>query len=226
MAAGRSRRFNSALPKVYLNLLNEIVILEFVIEKFLRNDDITNVVVVINKEDMNLYNNILTKNNYIKNNSKMLPCVFGGNLRQESVRLGLESLAHLNPDKVLIHDAARPLVKGEIIQNVLQSLNTNVAVDLGLPVVDTIKQRGDIYLVLERDKLYYTQTPQGFEYQTISNLHKKFKDLQCYDDISLCIKGGKKYTIVEGDRRNIKITFQEDLNYAAWILTQYKEYFI
>lgn len=105
---------------------------------------------------------------------KLLPAVTGGYSRQHSVHLGLKSLAEINPRHVLIHDAARPLVCAQLISRVIASLKAgNNAVDVAIPVTDTIKSR-DTKTIIDRNSIYRTQTPQGFKYSLIRDLHNQF----------------------------------------------------
>ena len=99
VAAGVAKRFGVATPKQYL-LINDKSILQIVIEKFLQHPQIDAVAVIINDSHQELYQKF-TKN------LDLLPPILGGKERQDSVRLGLLSIAKYEPEKVLIHDAAR-----------------------------------------------------------------------------------------------------------------------
>jgi 2-C-methyl-D-erythritol 4-phosphate cytidylyltransferase len=68
------------------------------------------------------------------------PALFGGATRQESVRLGLEGIADLNPANVLIHDAVRPFISHATISAVLTALGQLPAAIAGVPVADTLKR--------------------------------------------------------------------------------------
>ena len=114
-----------------------------------------------------------------------------------------------NPKYVLIHDAARPFVSSKLITQVIKSLDNHEAVDIGLPIVDTIKTYDG--LIIPRDKIYATQTPQGFHFDLIHDLHERATG-EYTDDISLYLaSGGKDLSVVHGDPKNKKITYREDL---------------
>src|SRR5581483_897447 len=90
----------------------------------------------------------------------MFPCVIGGNSRQESVCLGLESIAYREPRYVLVHDIARPLASHALISRVLAKLKDHAAVIPTLAINDTIKrvQDGHIIATINREHLYTVQT--------------------------------------------------------------------
>ncbi len=230
------------IPKQY-TLIRGMPLLEITMRKFLYHPQINAVKVVISKEDITLYercaDNLLTITQ-----SRALAPVFGGKTRQESVYNGLEDLRDLlaskyykqyNKIKILIHDAVRPFVSDRIISEVISQLDVYEAVDVMLPVSDTLKrilpqkhayneQLAPLLSIVDRKELYYTQTPQGFHYQLIYNLHKKKQEQiislkksskSVSDDICLCLDAGIAVGIVKGDRSNVKLTYPEDLTYAS-----------
>jgi len=207
VAGGSGSRMSSSIPKQYQQVSGE-PILRKTIKKFLAHPQIDDVLVVIGKDHEDFYNET-TKG------LKLLSAVIGGSTRQESVRKGLESLKDLNPDNVLIHDAARPFVSQKIITNVLSQLNKFKAVDVGVTPKDTIKQKSRKILTMERNGLYCTQTPQGFDYRIVHDLHQKYNDENCTDDISLAIMDSIEIGFVAGEYSNIKITTTEDLNMSS-----------
>ena len=165
----------------------------------------------------------------------LLPC-FGGGTRQESVYNGLKALRGIDPINVLVHDAARPFVSDTVINNVLALLNghetgkqprkgdvdenirssekENIAVDVGLSVIDSLRSRsGDN---IDRENLYHVQTPQGFRYETLWRLHQQARNdrFTCSDDIALCVRYSVPYGFVEGESCNYKITTRYDINHA------------
>jgi 2-C-methyl-D-erythritol 4-phosphate cytidylyltransferase/2-C-methyl-D-erythritol 2,4-cyclodiphosphate synthase len=100
VAAGRGSRFGGDLPKQYRRL-GGVPLLRHSLETFRRHPRVTAVRAVIHPDDRARYDEAAA-------GLDLLPPVDGGAERQDSVRLGLESVADLPPDMVLIHDAARP----------------------------------------------------------------------------------------------------------------------
>lgn len=217
VAAGKSTRFNYDIPKQYF-IVNGKPILNWTIKAFLESNFIDNIIIVINKEHKELYYNAIKGYN-------ILDPIIGGKTRNKSVFLGLKALEEINPENVLIHDAARPLISTKLVDEVVAQLKNYSAVDVGISLNDTIKEynhNGNI-AVLDRDKLYATQTPQGFKYKTILDLHKQ-NNLDCTDDISLCIKNNIRICKIDGYRDNIKVTNASDIEYCKYIMNDKKIY--
>jgi 2-C-methyl-D-erythritol 4-phosphate cytidylyltransferase/2-C-methyl-D-erythritol 2,4-cyclodiphosphate synthase len=199
LAAGSGSRFCNKTPKQYHKLKDGKTILEHTIEKFRGVTDIICIVMNQEHKGFEFFSNSIN--------------VVGGKTRQESVRLGLESLQHHKPKNVLIHDGVRPFVSSEIISSVIRKLEEFEAVDVALPVTDTIKTYAG--KTVDRDSIYATQTPQGFNFEVISSLHSEaFRGGRndYTDDISLYLDSGRKNLgIVTGCPKNIKITYKSDL---------------
>ncbi|MCE2926579.1 MAG: bifunctional 2-C-methyl-D-erythritol 4-phosphate cytidylyltransferase/2-C-methyl-D-erythritol 2,4-cyclodiphosphate synthase [Rickettsiales bacterium] len=205
VAGGTSQRLESPIPKPYQLFYGEPVLLHS-LRTFMSHPLIDGVRVVIRREHHALYKKVAA-------GLTLFPCVVGGNSRQESVRLGLESIEHRMPERVLVHDVARPLVSHAIISRVLERLDHSKAVIPVVPVVDTIKTRKNdhVGMTLSRDELMAVQTPQGFDYQLLLSAHRRFKDEQFTDDAALMEKALIPVATVDGDVRNKKITTTQDL---------------
>lgn len=142
-----------------------------------------------------------------------LPAVPGGDARQDSVRAGLEALAPLAPEIVLIHDAARPCVPGHVIPALLAALARVPGAIPALPVADTLKRAagGRIEATVERAGLFRAQTPQAFDYPTLLRLHRSHAAPGLTDDAALLEQAGLPVDLVPGAEDNIKLTYPEDL---------------
>lgn len=147
--------------------------------------------------------------------------VEGGESRQESVRIGLKSLPS-SIDKVLIHDAARPLITAELIERVIQGTKEQGACIPVLNITDTVKEVDGPYIVrtLERETLALAQTPQGFDVQLLRESYDMAARLgfQGTDESSLVEKMGAAVLTVKGDFNNIKVTWREDLKKVERLL--------
>ena len=150
-----------------------------------------------------------------------LPPVPGGATRQDSVRAGLEALAPLAPEIVLIHDAARPFLPPETISALLDALARHEGAIPAVPVAETLKRGSDgvIAETVPRDRLFRAQTPQAFRFDTILALHRNAGDSGATDDAALLERAGRPVALVAGHEDNIKITFAEDATRMARILT-------
>lgn len=216
VAAGNSTRFNCDIPKQYF-IVNGRSVLNWTVRAFLASNFIDNILVVINKEHKDLYYNSIDE-------FDILDPIIGGETRNKSVLFGLKALEKINPENVLIHDAARPLISTKLIDEVVSELQNYSAVDIGISITDTIKYNvANKIEIIDRNKLYATQTPQGFKYKTILDLHKR-NTLNHTDDISLCIENDIRICKIEGDKNNIKITNSSDIEFCKYIMDNEKIY--
>lgn len=147
--------------------------------------------------------------------------VAGGSNRQASTLNGLRALRPHSPTHVLIHDAARPFLSGQIILDVLQALEKNEAVDVAIPTTDTIIVERDGYIqsIPKRRHLLRGQTPQAFNYQTLLRCYDEIGDErldQFTDDCGIYLECNPmgRVRIVKGHEENIKITNAIDLTLA------------
>jgi 2-C-methyl-D-erythritol 4-phosphate cytidylyltransferase len=147
--------------------------------------------------------------------------VAGGSSRQASTLQGLDALRALAPTHVLIHDAARPFLSGQIILDVLHALEKNEAVDVAIPTADTIIVERDGYIqsIPKRQHLLRGQTPQAFNYQTLLRCYEEIGEErldQFTDDCGIYLecKPQGRVRIVKGHEENIKITNPIDLTLA------------
>ncbi|MBT4770312.1 MAG: bifunctional 2-C-methyl-D-erythritol 4-phosphate cytidylyltransferase/2-C-methyl-D-erythritol 2,4-cyclodiphosphate synthase [Rhodospirillaceae bacterium] len=206
VAAGRGHRMESDIPKQYLTLGGE-PILRLTARALLNHPDISTVTAVINFDDLALYEAAVE-------GLELEPPVEGGARRQDSVRNGLESLSSHPPDKVLIHDGARPFLNALSIDHVLEALDEMPGAIAAMPVNDTLKrgQEGCITKTVDRTSLWRAQTPQGFRYAEILAAHRAAADgLELTDDAAVAEQAGLPVALVMGNEDNFKITSAGDL---------------
>jgi len=145
--------------------------------------------------------------------------VEGGEFRRDSVMNGLYTL---NEDitHVLIHDGARPLVTPKVITDVIAGLKKYDGVICALKARDTLKRvSGELVKeTIKREEIVSVQTPQGFKKDVIMKAYETLSREDFYDDAQLLEKMGKKVGVVDGDTRNIKITYPQDIEFAKRIL--------
>lgn len=140
--------------------------------------------------------------------------VIGGNTRQQSVFNALLNIKQSqNCNKVLIHDAARPFLDQNMIDQLCDALETNEGAIPALPVIDTtIESSGDhLGKTLDRDQLRHVQTPQAFHFDKLIAAHKNNQDIDgATDDAQLFRAAGHRVVLVEGDAKLKKYTTAED----------------
>lgn len=148
--------------------------------------------------------------------------VAGGASRQDSVRHGLERLAALPrpPDRVLIHDGARPLIDPGTVTAVIEALDHTPGAVAAVPVIDTLKRAGGgtVASTVDRAGLWRAQTPQGFRFPDILAAHRDAAGLELTDDAAVAERAGLSVTIVPGREENIKVTTPDDLIRAERLL--------
>ena len=212
VAAGRGTRLGAALPKQYLPLAGE-PLLRHTLRALASHSRINDVRAVIHPDDRARYDDAAR-------DLDLLPPVLGGAQRQDSVRLGLESLIEIDPDIVAIHDGARPFVDEVLIDRVLDALDGAPGAIPALPVADTLKRERDGRIVetVDRSKLWRAQTPQAFRFREILQAHRGAEGLELSDDAAVAERGGLAVSLVMGSEANLKVTAPADLARAESLL--------
>ena len=208
VAAGRGTRIDGALPKQYLRVGGK-PLLRHALEILGAHRAVGGVRVVFHPADGTLYDAATA-------GLALLPPVPGGAARQDSVRLGLESLTGLAPGRVLIHDAARPFLDESMLDRVLGALDEADGAIPALPVNDTVKRgaNGLVAETLDRAGLWRVQTPQGFRYDKILAAHRAAIGADLPDDAAVAERAGLAVRLVAGSEDNFKVTTADDLRRA------------
>ena len=215
LAGGSGSRLKYELPKQFLKLAGKLII-EHTIEKFENHPDILEIFIVTNPQYYDKTVEIVHKNAY----KKVKRILKGGVTRQESSYIGI-SAASDDYDNVLIHDAVRPFISSDIIDEIIERLKNYDAIDVAVPSPDTIIRIDDKFLIQDipqRKYLRRGQTPQAFKLKVIKKAHElAIKDgfLNATDDCSLVLKYElSDIYVVEGSDFNIKITYPIDIHIA------------
>ncbi len=217
VAAGSGPRFNSEIPKQFVELAGKPLIVH-TIERFESARSIDSIVLVLAAERVDEFKSLSGNAGF----RKLKEVVAGGATRVESTRNGLNAVPPATAI-VAIHDGARPLVSAEEIDATVSKAAEFGASCLVAPVTDTIKSiRGaEIGATLDRTQLRRALTPQAFRVEV---LRKAFENVDLDESITdecyLVEKLGHPIAIVEGSSRNIKITHPDDLIIATHFLGQ------
>ncbi len=207
-------------PKQYCDVAGEAVLRRTVCA-FLEHPHIHYVLVVIRAGDEALYRESLAG----LSSPKLLQPAPGGATRQLSVSAGLEALAPLSPDAVLIHDAARPFISAGCIAGTIAALELFDGAIAAAPVTDTLKrgEGGRIAGTVSRDGLWRAQTPQTFHYKKILEAHREAAgsaQSDFTDDAAIAEWAGLSVALVENASENMKITTAGDLAMANLIASR------
>ncbi|MBM6581483.1 bifunctional 2-C-methyl-D-erythritol 4-phosphate cytidylyltransferase/2-C-methyl-D-erythritol 2,4-cyclodiphosphate synthase [Microvirga sp. BT689] len=213
VAAGRGSRAGEGVPKQY-RLLQGQPVLARTLAGFLAHPGIGHTLVVIHPDDRGLYE--ASVRSIAPISAALLPCIDGGETRQDSVRNGLEALSDSDPGLVLVHDAARPFVGPQLIDRAIEAAGRWGAAVPGVPVTDTIKVIGgqsEVVSTPDRASLRAIQTPQAFRFSLLLDAHRKAAGANLHeftDDGALAEWAGLPVHVFEGESGNIKLTHPAD----------------
>ncbi|MBQ8315528.1 MAG: 2-C-methyl-D-erythritol 4-phosphate cytidylyltransferase [Lachnospiraceae bacterium] len=220
LAGGKGSRMQSDVPKQYMELLGK-PLLYYSLKAF-EDSDAEQVVLVTAEGDEEYCRKELVERFGF---AKVVAIVAGGAERYASVWNGLKCLKEQEPDYVLIHDGARPLVTAELINRLITETEQYNACVAGMPVKDTIQmtdERGTITLTPKRDSLWTAQTPQSFEFSLAYDAYEQLmreQEINVTDDAMVVgLYHDIPIQMVRGSYTNIKVTTPEDLVLAEAFL--------
>ena len=215
-AGGIGKRLRSRIHKSFVPLGGRPM-LAWVLDALEGTREVDQIVLVGHRKDLPSAKRLIRRYRY----RKVGAVVSGGESRMESVSCGLRMLPP-SVKWVLVHDAARPLITPALIRATLRAARRSQAAIAAVPVVPTIKQACDGWVVktLDRKRLWAVQTPQVFERKLLERAHESGRrsNLEATDDAALVERLGCRVRIVPGSERNIKVTTQEDLVVAEALM--------
>jgi len=215
--AGNGTRFGK---NKIISLIKGKAVLVRTVEQFKKAKTIDEIIVVAKRHDFELYQNLLDQ---AKLKVKM---VEGG---EERIISAYNGVIAAKGEIIITHDGVRPLVSPDLIDKVALAVKKYKAVIAGVPTTTTIKHIQKNLTVkksLLRTETWMSQTPQGFQKKLLLKAYKKAIDDKYFvptDDSELVGRLGIKIKIMEGDQRNIKITFPLDLIIAEGLLETFKD---
>lgn len=213
-AAGAGRRMGS-VNKAFLELEGE-PILARAIRPFLADPRVTSVVVALDEAAA------AAPPSWLAALDRRVSIVAGGVEREDSVRSAL-ALIRDDIDVIVVHDAARPLVRQDLITRAIQEAAAGHAVAAAVPLTDTIHQVDDenrIVSTPERARLWRAQTPQAFPAAMLRDAHRLAMQtgVRSTDDAAVVARFAGPVRLIEGSASNLKITVPEDMTVARAIL--------
>lgn len=215
-AAGVGARMGSRRPKQYLSL-GRTPILVRTVRTLLDCKALGVVIVAAPADRIAATRRVLARHRI----AGALTVVAGGSLRQESVWRGLQEVP-AGARWVVVHDAVRPFITGELVERVLAAARRWGAATCGLPVRETVKRvrQESVEATVDREGLWLVQTPQAFQRDLLWEAHDKARrdGFTGTDDAVLVERLGARVAMVPGLPQNIKITTPEDLRVARlWL---------
>ena len=217
-AGGRGVRMGSGVPKQFLSL-GGIPLLIHALRVFEATDCITEVIVVVPEPDRDHCRQEVLAPFHLKKVSKVIS---GGPRRQDSVYNGLRA-ADPAAEIILVHDAVRPFVTVELVNEVVDAAKEFGAAIAAIPMRDTVKRVTKDRMIegtLDRENLWLAQTPQAFQRTILENAHHQGQAVEheATDDAFLVEQLPHPVVIVTGTTDNLKITRPEDLLMGEAIL--------
>ncbi|WP_050606356.1 2-C-methyl-D-erythritol 4-phosphate cytidylyltransferase [Clostridium niameyense] len=218
VAAGKGKRMKTSICKQFLNL-REKPVLYYTLHTFSKSELIDEIILVTLEDKIDYcVNNIIEKYDI----NKVTHVIAGGKERQDSVYSGLRKLPK-DCNIVLIHDAARPFISEDIINNGIKYAEMYGACTCGVSPKDTIKVKNSKNFssqTLNREDLFIVQTPQCFRYDIILDCHEKLRrdNIKVTDDTMVVERYNNSVYLYQGSYDNIKITTPEDLIIGEKIL--------
>jgi 2-C-methyl-D-erythritol 4-phosphate cytidylyltransferase len=219
VAAGEGKRMGAGAPKPLLPLAGKAILLR-TLEAFAASS-VGKAIIVVSEPERSKFQRLLGA---AKLGRLEWTLQNGGARRQDSVACGLAAVDS-DCEIVVVHDAVRPLVAPGLIDRCVDAAAKEGAAVAGVPVADTIKlvsRARTIESTPPRDALWAIQTPQAFRLSLLREAHRRAaaERVEVTDDAMLVERLGEKVVVVEGERRNLKITTPEDLAAAEALLAQ------
>jgi 2-C-methyl-D-erythritol 4-phosphate cytidylyltransferase/2-C-methyl-D-erythritol 2,4-cyclodiphosphate synthase len=211
-AGGTGRRLGADVPKQLL-AVGGVPILQRSVEAFLTHPEVSDVVVALPSSMAAAPPQFL----------KGVRIVTGGDSRQASVANAFDEVSSAS-DVVLVHDAARPFVSGEVISRAIAAAAAHGAAIVAVPVSDTVKRIADGDVIAEtipRDEVFLAQTPQAFRRSILEQAVALGRSgVEGTDEAALVERTGHRVRVVCGDPSNVKITTAGDLDAALERMTR------
>lgn len=208
VAGGSGQRMESAVPKQFLSINNEIILMRS-IRAFYEFDSSIDIIVALPNDQIEYWTKLCVEKHF-KINHKV---VSGGKTRYHSVKNALNEVG--SDGIVAIHDGVRPLVSQSTIDQVYKIALINENAIPYIDITDSIRKvDSNINSPVDRNKYKLIQTPQAFNCKLIKHAYNQEWDKSFTDDASIVEMTGIKINLVPGNRENIKITNQIDLKIA------------
>lgn len=228
LAGGSGQRFGADRPKQFVRI-GDRTVLEHSLAAFEQSPHIDAILIVSHPQHLDEVRKLLP----LSQHPKLLAVVAGGAERQDSTLNALRALTQITDSpleqiRILIHDAVRPAVSQNIIERVCTALHTHQAANLVVPVTDTlleVNDNGTTAAMPSRARFRRVQTPQGFHASTLQHAYDVAltdPNFQATDDCGVVFRylPEVEIALVEGEQRNIKLTYPEDLHVLHHLLVK------
>lgn len=227
-AAGSGIRMKISKPKQFLEI-NGKPVLRWTLEKFMNTVPDAGYIITLPKDKIEYWKNYCTCNaDTFRVGQTLIP---GGITRFHTIKNAMKNIPANSI--VAIHDGVRPLVSERLIKNMFDIMETEKIQSLVpiVPIVDSLVRSesatapGPVYdggniFSADRSHLFCVQTPQIFDGNILKEAYEQPYDESLTDDASVVRKAGGKVNYCDGEKYNIKLTTEEDLNIFRYILKE------
>jgi D-ribitol-5-phosphate cytidylyltransferase len=216
LSGGIGTRMQQSIPKQHLLLFGRPIIIHS-IERINKIPEIEKIVITCSKNHIDDLKEMIDNYNF----TKEILIIEGGITRQDSV---LKGLTKITTDSVIIHEAARPFVRQNEFEKLIETKEENVSFGINIPFTVLKKKNNFISESLIRSNLINIQLPQKFDTESLKKGHNKAVELgkEYTEDASLSLDLlDKEIKIIEGTEFNIKITTPIDYKIAEIIYKHY-----
>ena len=220
VAGGSGTRMGAGLPKQFLRIEGKPVFL-YSIDAFLQAYEDIKIVLVMASSFCDMAQSILKEFDY----PTSIEIVEGGETRFHSVKNGIGKAVEYS--LIFIHDAVRCLATPVLIRRCGDAAAEAGSAIPVIPVRDSIRRKDGASsrsAVVPREGMYIVQTPQVFVGLVILKAFALPYDAGFTDEASVLEASGQQVNLVEGEEGNTKITFPDDLAFAAWKLSLRKQH--
>jgi 2-C-methyl-D-erythritol 4-phosphate cytidylyltransferase len=215
VAGGSGSRMQSALPKQFIELCGEPVLMH-TLRAFYNSQSLPQIVLALHGSYHNLWATLCTKHNFTIPHK----ITMGGETRFHSIKNALDTITD-NDVLIAVHDAVRPLVSAAIIDEAYNCAAANGTAVTAVKSRDSVRQlKNGTSQSLNREEIYLVQTPQTFQSALLRKAYQQPYTNSFTDDASVVEQSGVVVTLIEGNHSNIKITFPEDIVIAEMLINK------
>jgi 2-C-methyl-D-erythritol 4-phosphate cytidylyltransferase len=216
VAGGSGSRMESDIPKQFLQL-NGRPVLMHTIDVFHSSSLVPEIIVVLSTDFHSYWKKLCLEHDFIIPHQ----VVNGGEHRYHSVKNGLAQVK--SPATVAIHDAVRPCVNLDVIDSSFRQAEMLGNAVTAVKSRDSVRQKTKSgSLSLDRENIYLVQTPQVFSSEILNKAYEQEYRSDFTDDASVVEMSGVTIRLIDGDTRNLKITYPEDILVASTFLSYKK----
>lgn len=214
VAGGSGTRMQSSIPKQFL-LLGGRPVLMHTMAAFHHSALQPQIILVLPAGFHNYWQQLCLEHDF----KIAHQLVSGGQTRFHSVKNGLDTIADSAGALIAVHDAVRPLISKQIIDNAYQHAAQYGNAVAAVKSRDSVRQlKNGVSTSLPRHEVYMVQTPQTFQLQQLKQAYLQPYNNKFTDDASVVEQAGFAINLIEGNYKNIKITFAEDIAIAALLM--------